>query len=131
MNKMDNVVLIKVTDKVRESLNPYSEIVVMNYLELMNSPGDDELYITKEIWDRLTVEVKKELIIAKYKETKEEYSNTPLNGAYEDIYITLEEECVSGAELEYEIEKFANDTIFIQYSEKELREMTIPISRGE
>lgn len=114
---MKNKALIEING----TLFNYLDIVTSTYL--LNVVGDYETVITQDIWETFTVEDQKALVIAKAQEVNELYPDSPLYGAYEDIYITLVEEGIKGLELEGELEQFAEDVIFREYSENDIVEM--------
>lgn len=114
---MKNKALIE----VNETLCNYLDGITSTYV--FHKIGDYGTMVTKEVWNSLTADEQKALVIAKTKEVNELYPDSPLYGAYEDIYITLVEEDITGLELESELEQFARDVIFREYSNKELEEM--------
>jgi len=114
---MNNKVLIELNEIVAAALKPFIEIAVKCYLE------EGSNVVTRDTWGKLSVPIKKYLVLAKCKEVYELYPNSPLYGAYEDIYISLVEENEVGTELEHRLECFAKDVIFLEYSDKELEEM--------
>ena len=116
---MENKVLITLTNPIIEQL---SEKVVG---ELSVFQKDTPVTITENIWKSISNKARKELIIAKALEVSRRYPNTQLNGVNEDIYETLVVEKVRGCELEHELELFAKDVMFYDYSEDELVEMVI------
>lgn len=114
---MKNKALIEMNDIIEKYLDPYIAVAMHYYLD----KGSNVL--TRDNWDNLSTELKKQLVLAKCEEVNELYPESPLYGAYEDIYITLVEEDITGLELESELEQFARDVIFREYSNKELEEM--------
>lgn len=114
---MKNKALIEMNDVIEKYLDPYIAVATHYYLD----KGSNVL--TRDNWDNLSTELKKQLVLAKCEEVNELYPESPLYGAYEDIYITLVEEDITGLELESELEQFARDVIFRGYSNKELEEM--------
>lgn len=115
----ENKVIISLTESIRQHL---SEKVIS---ELTVFQKDEEIKITRNIWDSISIKARKELVIAKAHEVSKQYPNTQLNGVYEDIYETLVIEKVRGSELEHELELFARDVMFYDYSEDELYEMVM------
>lgn len=114
---MKNKALIEMNDVIEKYLDPYIAVAMHYYLD----KGSNVL--TRDNWDNLSTELKKQLVLAKCEEVNELSPESPLYGAYEDIYITLVEEDITGLELESELEQFARDVIFREYSNKELEEM--------
>lgn len=114
---MNNKALIEINEAIKKYMNYFACLLIIY------APDEEVKVITKEFWNEINIFIKKELVLAKYKEVKELYPDSPLYGAYEDIYITLVEENVTGAELEHELECFANNVIFREYSQNDLEEM--------
>lgn len=114
---MKNKALIEMNDVIEKYLDPYIAVAMHYYLD----KGSNVL--TRDNWDNLSTELKKQLVLAKCEEVNELYPDSPLCGVYTEIYITLEEEEVSGEELVYELERFAEDVIFFEYSDNDIEEM--------
>lgn len=119
---MDNKALIEINEVIEKYMDCVSYLVITYRLD------EDVKVITRKFWDEINTYMKKELVLAKYKEVKELYPDSPLYGAYEDIYITLVEEDVTGAELEHELECFADGVIFRERSQNDLEQMILPCS---
>lgn len=119
---MDNRALIE----INEVIEKYMDCVI--YLVITYRLDEDVKVISRKFWDEINTYMKKELVLAKYKEVKELYPESPLYGVYEDIYITLVEEDVTGGELEHELERFADDVIFRERSQNDLEQMILPCS---
>lgn len=119
---MDNKALIEINEVIEKYMDYVPYLVITYRLD------EDVKVISREFWNKITVCMKKELVLAKYKEVKELYPDSPLYGAYEDIYITLVEEDVTGGELEHELECFADDVIFRERSKNDLEQMILPCS---
>lgn len=114
---MKNKALIEMNDIIEKYLDPYIAVDIHYYLD------KDSNVLTRDNWDNLSTELKKQLVLAKCEEVNELYPESPLYGAYKDIYITLEEEGIRGLELEEELELFAEDVIFREYLENDIVEM--------
>lgn len=114
---MQNKAMIEVS----ELLCGYLDVVTSTYM--LHLVEDYGAVVSKDLWEILTTADKKALVVAKAQEVNELYPNSPLYGAYEEIYTTIVEEGVEGLELEWEIEQFAADVIFRDYSQNDIKEM--------
>lgn len=123
--RMKNKVLISLNEFIWEKLS------VDVRLEMSRNDLNREITLTREIWETLSDNAKKELILAKADEVEALYLDAPIIGLYDDIYTSLIEEGGTSKELKNELRLFTDEILFAEYSDNDLLEMIKPLQEAQ